>query len=98
MNPEILAALITGFFTVVATVIGAVIALMISRKISKRQKLEEDLKEAVSDIRFLLAVEEAQCEKHREADGESYKNRIRQAVRDDKGLSFSGRFTPGNRS
>lgn len=96
MNPEILAALITGFFTVLATVIGAVIALMISRKISRRQKLEEDLKEAVSDIGFLLAVEEAHCERHRETDGESYKNRTRQVVRDDKGLSFSGRFTPGN--
>ncbi len=98
MNPEIQAAFITGGFGVIATVIGAVVALMISRKISKRQKLEEDLKEAVADIGFLLAVEEAHCEKHRETDGESYKNRTRQVVRDDKGLSFSGRFTPGNRS
>ena len=96
MNPEIQAAFITGSFGVIATVIGAVVALVISRKISKRQKLEEDLKEAVADIGFLLAVEEAHCEKHREADGESYKNRTRQAVRDDKGLSFSSRFTPGN--
>ncbi len=96
MNPEIQAAFITGCFGVLATVIGALVALMISRKISKRQKLEEDLKEAVSDIRFLLAVEEAHCERHRETDGESYKNRTRQVVRDDKGLSFSGRFTPGN--
>ncbi|MBU3664910.1 MAG: hypothetical protein FGM15_03405 [Chthoniobacterales bacterium] len=96
MSPEIQAALITGCFTVLATVIGAVIALMISRKISKRQKLEEDLKEAVSDIRFLLAVEQAHCGKHRETDGESYKNRTRQVVRDDKRLSFSGRFTPVN--
>jgi hypothetical protein len=96
MNPEILAALITGFFTVFATVIGAVIALMISRKINKRQKLEEDLKEAVADIGFLLAVEQAHCEKHRETDGESYKNQTRQIVRDDKGLRFFGRFTPGH--
>ena len=96
MNPEIQAAFITGSFGVIATVIGAVVALTISRKISKRQKLEEDLKEAVSDIRFLLAVEEAHCAKHREAGGESYKNRTRQVVRDDKGFSFSGRFTPGN--
>lgn len=96
MNPEIQAAFITGSFGVIATVIGAVVALMISRKISKRQKLEDDLKEAVSDISFLLAVEEAHCERHRETDGESYKNRTRQVVRDDKGLSFSGRFTPGN--
>ena len=96
MNPEIQAAFITGSFGVIATVIGAVVALTISRKISKRQKLEEDLKEAVSDIRFLLAVEEAHCERHRETDGESYKNRTRQVVRDDKGRSFSGRFTPGN--
>jgi hypothetical protein len=96
MNAEIQAAFITGSFGVIATVIGAVVALTISRKISKRQKLEEDLKEAVSDIRFLLAVEEAHCERHRETDGESYKNRTRQVVRDDKGLSFSGRFTPGN--
>jgi hypothetical protein len=96
MSPEIQTAFITGSFGVIATVIGAVVALVISRKISKRQKLEDDLKEAVSDIGFLLAVEGAHCERHRETDGESYKNQTRQLVRDDKGLSFSGRFTPGN--
>jgi hypothetical protein len=96
MNPEIQAAFVTGTFGVIATVIGAVVAVMISRKISKRQKLEEDLKEAVADIRFLLAVEEMHCQKHREADGESFKKRMRQAVRDENRLNFSGRFTPGN--
>jgi len=57
MSLEVQAAFVTGIFGLIATVIGAVVAVLISRKISKRQKLEEDLKEAVADIRFLLAVE-----------------------------------------
>ena len=63
---------------------------------ARRQQLEQDLTQAVRDIHFLLAVEEANCERNRQNGGESLKVRTRAGVRDSSGLDFSGRFTPGN--
>ncbi|KKI34968.1 hypothetical protein VI03_31000 [Burkholderia vietnamiensis] len=87
------AALIGGTASVIATALGAICAAIIGKQIawSKRQREKHDL--AISDIAFLLAVEAAHCDRHRVADGESHKLRVREEVRA-AGYSWSGRFTP----
>jgi hypothetical protein len=85
-----------GGSTIAATILGSVTALLIGRKIARRQKLEEDLNQAVRDIRFHLAFEGAHCERNKARDNESFKKRTRSAVREAVGANFSGQFTPGN--
>jgi len=96
MDPQITSAIIIGSATFASALIGSIIALSIGRKLARRQQLEQDLTQAVRDIHFLLAVEEAHCERNRQNGGESLKVRTRAGVRDSAGLEFSGRFTPGN--
>lgn|GEM_PF-1276130 len=96
MDPQITSSLIIGASTITAIILGSATALLIGRKITRRQKFEEDLNQAVRDIRFLLAVEEAHCERNKARDNESFKNRTRSAVREAVGADFSGRFSPGN--
>lgn len=96
MDPQIIGSIITGACILLATVLGSITALVVGRKIAMRQELQEDLKRAVRDIHFLLAVEEAHCERNKSREGESFKLRTRSAVREQLGADFSGRFTPGN--
>ena len=96
MDSQIISSLIIGSSTILATILGAITALLIGRKISQRQKLQEDLKQAVRDIHFLLEVEEAHCERNRARENETFKLRTRSAAREKLGSDFSGRFTPGN--
>jgi len=96
MHPEIIGSLVIGTSTITATILGSITALIVGRKISQRQSIQEDLNQAVRDIHFLMAVEEAHCERNRSREGESFKLRTRAAVREKLGGDFSGRFTPGN--
>ena len=48
------------------------------------------------DIAFLLKVEALHCQLHRERDGKSLKLTVRAHVKEQDGLVFSGKFTPGN--
>ena len=96
MDPQIVSSLVVGASTIAATILGSITALIVGRKITQRQRLQEDLNQAVRDIHFLMAVEEAHCERNRSREGESFKLRTRAAVRETLGGDFSGRFTPGN--
>jgi hypothetical protein len=87
---------ITGSSSDLATILGSVTAVVVGRKIALRQELQEDLKRAVRDIHFLMAVEEQHCERNKSDGGESFKLRTRTAAMEKTGLDFSGRFTPGN--
>lgn len=75
--------LITTIFTALA-----------GQVVMSRKRLQEKLDIAQTDIAYLLAVEQAHCEKHRELNRASFKTRIRKEV-NAQGLAWSGRFTPG---
>jgi hypothetical protein len=81
----------------IAAVIGMVTTIftaLAGQAILGRKRLKEKLDIAHADIAFLLAVEAAHCEKHKELNRASFKLRIRKEV-NATGLSWSGRFTPG---
>ena len=92
-DPQIIAAVIQGASGIAAAIIAATAAALIGRKFVKQAKLRESLRMAVSDIAFLLAVEAAHCEIHREQSGSSLKLKIREAVRESEGTDYSGKFT-----
>ena len=91
MSPEVLSAIIqTSVFTLAALAPAIAGAIVYSRR-----KLEQRLAAALGDIRFLLAVEELHCREHDERDGVKMKMIIRNLVRIERGLEWSGINTPG---
>ncbi len=95
MDPIITASLVQGICAIIATVIAAVTASLIGKKFSNYKKLEEKLGIAQNDIEFLLAVEAEHCEIHKESSNSSKKNTIRDHVRNNSLLAWSGKNTPG---
>lgn len=93
-DPAVQSAFIQAVGAVLAALIAAVCATIIGRQIANRRKLQASLQDAVADIQFLLAVETAHCDLHKEVSEESFKQRIRQVARD-QGYEWSGKFTPG---
>ena len=93
-DPSVQASIISALGGIVAAAIAAIAAAVIGKQISGRKKLQVALLDAVDDIEFLLAVEQEHCNLHKEGSEESFKQRVRQSVRD-QGLEWSGRFTPG---
>lgn len=86
LDPQIIA----GAFSLAGTIVTA----LIGQVILSRKRLVEKLEIAQADIAYLLHVETLHCEKHREMNRASFKLRIRKEA-NEKGLSWSGRFTPG---
>lgn len=93
-DPAVQAAIVTATGGILAALIAALCATVIGRQIAGRRKLQSALQSAVADIQFLLAVESAHCDRHKEFTEESFKQRIRQVARD-QGFEWSGKFTPG---
>lgn len=97
-EPEVLAAIISGASTILAAVIAAIAAAFIGKKFAAREKLQAERDSAIRDIHFLLKVEQFHCALHKQNTGESNQRRIRELVRTETGLEWSGRFTPGRSS
>lgn len=94
-SPEVLAATIEGVCTVLAALIASIAAALIGKRFASREKLQEERDTAIKDIHFLLKVEQRHCELQKEGGGESNFRRVRDYVRDQNGLEWSKRFTPG---
>lgn len=93
-DPAVQSAVIQSAGTVAAAIIAAVIAAFVGKQFSDRKRLQEKLMLAEGDIAFLLAVEEEHCNLHKQTQKESNKRRMRRAAFE-KGLVWSGKFTPG---
>lgn len=91
-DPAVQAALISSIGSVLAALIAAACAAFIGKQFHDRQKLKDELAIAIGDIAFLLAVEDGHCKLHEDAFKK--KMSLRAAARE-KGLEWSGNFTPG---
>ena len=94
-NPVVLASAITAVGSVLAGLIAATAAAIIGREFSSRAKLRAERDSLLRDLHFLLKVEEYHCNLHKSTVGMSNFRRIRNRVRSETGLQWSGRFTPG---
>lgn len=93
-DPAVQAALVGAIGSIVTAAIAALCAGLIGQQISGRRRLAAKLHLAQRDIEFLLSVEQAHCELHQVAIGQSQKIRVRRRVKE-QGLAWSGKFTPG---
>lgn len=93
-DPAVQSALISSLGSVLAAAIAGICAAVIGKQFSDRAKMKEKLVTAIDDIAFLLAVEEAHCDLHTNNGDKSRKLAIRTVARG-KGLSWSGKYTPG---
>lgn len=95
-DPAVQSSLIGAVGSFVTGIMAAVCAAVIGKQIAGRRRLQDKLDVALSDIAFLLKVEELHCaHRQTENDGPSPKLAVRKEVREKFGIVFSGRFTPG---
>jgi len=87
-DPSVQAALIQAVGGTLASTIASVGAVVVGKRFLDQKRLQQELETCKSDIAFLLAVEK----EHTKEDGQ--KLIVRNSVRD-RGLGWSGRFTPG---
>lgn len=93
-DPAVQAAVITTAGTIFATIVAGICASIIGKRIADRDKLKENLNIAISDIAFLLSVEQEHCGVHKENTNQSSKLKVRQ-IATERGHVWSGKFTPG---
>ncbi|HFI9381184.1 TPA: hypothetical protein ACGSTL_001339 [Vibrio parahaemolyticus] len=93
IETQITVELIKAGGSVLTAAIPSVVSFYLGRKLMKSAKLKEDLKVALSDIRFLLAVEELHCREHKELEGQSKHLTMRKSVKAERQLDWSGKFS-----
>lgn len=93
-DPAVQAAVISAAGSIFTSFIAGLCALLVSIQVAGRRKLAEKLQTAQADIEFLLAVEQAHCDRHQAAGGQSFKITVRKQVKE-QGCTWSGKFTPG---
>jgi len=93
-DPQVIAAIVIGICTISASIIAALAAAVIGRRFQNQKQLKADLRQALSDIEFLLAVEKQHGELHLEESGQSNIRNVRAKVKN-QGFEWSQKFTPG---
>ncbi|EPR7484031.1 hypothetical protein ACU8KO_002656 [Vibrio alginolyticus] len=93
IETQITIELIKAGGNVLTAAIPSVVSFYLGRKLMNSAKLKEDLKVALSDIRFLLAVEELHCREHKELEGQSKHLTMRKSVKAERQLDWSGKFS-----
>lgn len=93
MDKNVLIELIKALSLVTASAIPSLVSYWLGVRLIQRKKLETNLKIAISDLEFLLAVERLHCREHTENSGKSNRNLIRQAVSIETDLTWSGNFS-----
>lgn len=74
-------------------ILAATVTWLAGHALLTRKRMKDELAIASRDIAYLMAVEQAHCEKHRELNHATFKLRIRKEVAA-QGLTWSGRFCP----
>ena len=95
IDPQVTSAYISAIGTILAALIAAIAGSLVGRKFLHQRNLIEKLEEKQKDIDFLYAVEEEHCNNYKDKNGASRKNTIREKVRVERGLEWSGKNTPG---
>ncbi len=93
METDIIVAVIGAGGNVVSAILAGGIAALIGTRFLSQQVLRQQLKEARSDIAFLLTMEYRHCMKHKENSNKSYFRTIRAEVYE-AGAYWSGKHTP----
>lgn len=90
---EVIKASALVLAALVAALVPSLAALLINRFNRNRKQLESDLKTALSDIAFLIAVESEHGKFHAELSGKNNLRTIRKIVCECTDLKWSGKFT-----
>lgn len=93
VSESVLIELIKAGGNILTALIPSLVSYYLGRKLIKSKQLKQDLKLALNDIKFLLSVEKLHCREHQERGGESKRIRIRNSVKAERALEWSGKFT-----
>lgn len=82
------------FLLKIAVILAVILLLKIAiRKYISANKLIAKYKMALTDIDFLLSLEDIHCRNNKEHSGVTYKNKFRKYVSVETGKKWSGNFT-----
>ncbi|GIU40879.1 hypothetical protein TUM3794_19850 [Shewanella colwelliana] len=90
----LLGTIIKAISSIFAAALPSFTAFYLGNRLIKKQKLQRDLKVALNDIQYLLAVEQYHCHEHKLVSDQSKKQMIRDSVAIETSLTWSGKFTP----
>ncbi|MBB1390805.1 hypothetical protein H5185_15475 [Shewanella sp. SG44-6] len=93
MEQNVLIEVIKALSIVTASAIPSLVSYWLGVRLIQRKRLETNLKQAITDLEFLLTVEQFHTREHLETSGKSNRNLIRQAVSLETNLTWSGKFT-----
>lgn len=91
MSDAIVIALIDGITTLLAVAIPSIIVAVAGFSFKRYRRIQKKYRTALSDLRFLLAVEHEHCLAHKESTGESNRLRVRSIASTHYG--WSGQFS-----
>lgn len=89
----LLAALVKSIGNIITAAVPSIVTYFISKKVVNELALKKKLSTAYKDIQFLLQVESFHCRANKENTGQSYKVTIRNSVKNETDLEFSGKHT-----
>ncbi|GIC77730.1 hypothetical protein [Moritella sp. F3] len=92
MEKILMIELIKAATGIVQALIPTIGAIFIGKRLIKNQVLIESLKTALTDLNFMLIVEQIYCEQNRESKLTG-KNLIRQKAKEEAGYAPSGKFS-----
>ena len=85
--------LIKALGNILTASVPSIVAYYIGKKVVNERKLQSKLDVALGDIAFLLTVEDFHCREHLVTQGISNKRNIRDCVKQETTLVWSGRNT-----
>ena len=94
LTNEMVIELIKAGGSILTATIPSVVSFYLGRKFMDVAKLKERYKVALNDILYLLGVEELHCREHMETQDKSLRKTVRDSVRVERGLDWSGKHTP----
>lgn len=94
IDQAILIELIKAGGNILTATIPSVVSFYIGRKIMASKELKEKYRTAMNDIMYLLELEKKHCREHKETSGSTKRQSMRDAVKNETALEWSGKFTP----
>jgi hypothetical protein len=89
----LIVALITALGIILTAAVPSLVTYLLGRKVFNQRKLQEKLNIALTDLQYMLMVEELHCREHLSDVGQTKRQTIRNCVKNESNLSWSGKFT-----
>lgn len=93
IDQAIVIELIKAGGNILTAAIPSIVSFYIGKKVMASTELKAKYATAMQDIMFLLELEKKHCREHKETTGSTKRQSMRDAVKNETDLTWSGKFT-----